>query len=105
MGQKSPYQNNEESDLEESDDDLVADEMDEEKFAHLVTDYIRQVLEEDYSMDCTLINVRQLKHGYSKHNSDCCNAIYPALFNYMATRVDNSMSKTQVVNLIKKIST
>jgi len=45
---------------------------------------IAQIADRTYSMDCAIINLRQIKHGYSKENDQFTEAIYPALLEHIA---------------------
>ena len=38
-------------------------------------------------MDVALINLKQIKHGYSKDNFDCTNTIYPIVLTYAGTHL------------------
>lgn len=100
MGQPPPYAamaDDSESGLEESDDDLIQDGMDDEKFTELVQGYVHAIVDKKYSMDCTLINMRQIKHGYSKDNFACQNAIFPAVFSELSKVVSDSATAKEKV--------
>ena len=89
MGQPSPYKegiwDDIESDFEEeSDDDLIVETMSDEKLKSLVVDIVKQIFETSYTVDVALINLRQVKHMYSKDNLQCANAIYQAILNYVS---------------------
>lgn len=89
MGEPSPYKtgvfDSQESDLEDdSDDDLIVEEMSEERLNSNVTEMVKQIFESSYTVEVALINLKQIKHGYSKDNFHCTNAIYPAMLNYVA---------------------
>lgn len=89
MGEPNPYKSlqdcQDESDLEDdSDDDLIKEEMSDEQLQSTVNDIVTQIFESgSYTVDIALINLKQIKHGYSKDNFECTNAIYPAMLNYM----------------------
>lgn len=98
MGEQSPYKTglweNEESDLEdESDDDLIVEEMSDEKFKSIVVEMVKSIFESSFTIDVGLINLRQIKHGYSKDNFDCAGAIYPAMFHYIGTHLIQTSMK------------
>ena len=73
MGDQSPYlnQNESESDMEESDDEPITSGLDDEKFLETVEGFVRQIMEKKYTIEATMINLLQIKHGYSKTNIDC----------------------------------
>lgn len=93
MGEPSPYKTGvwdaEESDLEEdSDDDLIQEEMSNDQLQSTINDIVKQIFEsQSYTVDVALINLKQIKHGYSKDNFDFTDAIYPAMFNYISTNL------------------
>lgn len=81
----SRYQADSDSDDElelESDDDLIIEEMTDAKLRAQVADMTKQVLEQSCPVDIALINLKQIKHTFSKQNTDFCNAIYPAILGY-----------------------
>jgi len=61
--------------------------MSEEKLKSLVVEMVKQIFESSYTVDVALINLRQIKHGYSKDNFECTNAIYPAILNYIGSNL------------------
>lgn len=68
MGQKSFYANLEESDCEESDDELVGEDLTEERFNSQVGELIKAIVTGDIELEVGLINLRQTKHGSDKDN-------------------------------------
>ena len=58
--------------------------MTDEKLRAHVADMIKQVFEQSCPVDIALINLKQVKHTFSKQNTDFCNAIYPAVLGYTA---------------------
>lgn len=72
----------EESDLEDTDEDLIQEEMTDEHLQVTVNEIVKQIQESSYTVDVALINLKQIKHGYSKDNIDCTNAIINAVFTY-----------------------
>lgn len=101
MGQPSPYKtgvwDQDESDLEDdSDDDLIKEEMSDEQLQTTVNDIVTQIFEsQSYTCDVALINLKQIKHGYSKDNFEFANAIYPAMLNYLALNLLTSTMKNK----------
>lgn len=58
--------------------------MSDEKLKSLVVDIVKQIFETSYTVDVALINLRQVKHMYSKDNIQCATAIYHAILNYVS---------------------
>lgn len=79
MGQPMPYEDEDESDLEESEDDEEFDMMTDKAFRTSVQESVTQIIQNDLSIDCALINMKEMKHGYSKNDQLCQAAIYPAV--------------------------
>lgn len=63
MGQPSPYDNEDDSSLNESDDEQIVAALSDEKFLQQVTELIRLILSKEYTMEAALINIQQIKHG------------------------------------------
>ncbi len=59
--------------------------MPNEKLNGVVEDMVRQISETGYGVDVAVLNLKQIKHAYSKDNFACINAILPAFFNYVGT--------------------
>ena len=71
MGSQSPYENEEDSSLDESDDEQIADIMTDDMFEQQVTDLMHQIVSGKLEMTAALINIQQIKHGFSKSNDAC----------------------------------
>ena len=71
MGQPSPYDDEDDSSLNESEDDEIVAVMTDDKFYQQVNDLIHSIMAGEYTMDAALINIQQIKHGFSKNNEAC----------------------------------
>jgi hypothetical protein len=81
---------------DDSDDDLIKEEMSDEQLQGTVNDIVTQIFEsQSYTVDIALINLKQIKHGYSKDNFECTNAIYPAMLNYMCQNLLTASMKNK----------
>ena len=47
----------------------------------------------EYTMDAALINIQQIKHGFSKNNEACLGAILPAILNEVADMMNDGMKR------------
>ena len=54
-------------------------------------------------MDCTLINIKQMKHTYSKNDQLCQAAIYPAVLKELSSKITPSMKQKQKLVVIEEI--
>ena len=102
MGQKSFYANLEESDCEESDDELVGEDLTEERFNSQVGELIKAIVTGDIELEVGLINLRQTKHGSDKDNITFQNAILPAVLNELVKKCDSTMKTKDKLNEITK---
>lgn len=59
--------------------------MSDDKFNSVVEDMVRQIQETGYGVDVAVLNLKQIKHAYSKDNITCVNAIFPAFFRYVGS--------------------
>lgn len=76
--------------------------MTDEHLHVTVSEIVKQIQESSYTVDVALINLKQIKHGYSKDNFDCTNAIIPAIFGYagqhLMTTAMKAKEKTQLLD-------
>lgn len=89
MGQPSPYENDDDSSLNESDDEQIVAVMSDDRFEQQVKDLIHSIVAGQYTMEAALFNIQQIKHGCSKSNDACQNAILPAVL----TEISNLMTE------------
>lgn len=61
--------------------------MSDERLNSAVQDMVKQIFESTYTVDLALLNLKQIKHGYSKDNFNCTNAIYPAILSYFGQNI------------------
>lgn len=94
----------EESDLEDTDEDLIQEEMTDEHLQVTVSEIVRQIQESSYTVDVALINLKQIKHGYSKDNIDCANSIINAIFTYAGQhQINTAMKAKEKTQLLDEI--
>ena len=103
MGQETPYANEEESDLEESDDEDEFENMTDRDFKNTVIKTVTQIMQKEYDVDCALINMNEMRHAYSKNIQTCAAAIYPAVFGLLNTMIEPSMKQKQKLSIIKDV--
>lgn len=92
MGQPNPYKNGafrqNDNELEDdSEDDLLVEEMSDKKLSSTLNDLVKQISESGYGVDLVILQLKQIKHAYSKDNYACMNAIIPAILNYVAANL------------------
>ena len=51
-------------------------------------------------MEAGLINIQQIKHGFSKSNDACQNTIVPAVLSEIAALMTNEMKQKQKLAII-----
>lgn len=99
MGQPNPYtpgssffnENVFDGDIEEdTDDDLDVDEMPADMLIKMAQEMISQIADGSYSMECALINLRQVKYGYNKEHDQIIEGIYPAFLEYLAGKIKDA---------------
>jgi len=59
--------------------------MSDKKLNSTLNDLVKQVSESGYGVDLVILQLKQIKHAYSKDNFACMNAIIPAILNYVAS--------------------
>ena len=101
MGQPSPYDDEDDSSLNESEDDEIVAVMTDDKFYQQVNDLIHSIMAGEYTMDAALINIQQIKHGFSKNNEACLGAILPAILNEVADMMNDGMKRQQKLAVLE----
>ena len=100
MGQPAPYDDDEDSSLNESDHEEIVAVMSDDKFEQQVNDLIRSIVTGEYTMDAALFNIQQIKHGFSKNNDACQGVIVPALLSEVANLMTEDMSNKQKLEVL-----
>lgn len=76
--------------------------MSDEKLTGLIRDMLQQIADKTYSIDCALINLRQIKHAYSKDNFDFLNAICPAVVSHFEASLKDETSAARKLSILKE---
>lgn len=97
------YKNNKEKTGDETDEsDLIEDESDEEDITPLtfeeeVEAIISRQIEEDHPIDSIRVEVNSIKFSKNKSNSECVNAIFTGLFNFVLAQEEESIPKEVIL--------
>lgn len=102
MGQPSPYDDSDDSSLNESDDEQIVAVMSDDKFVQQVKDLIHSIVTGDYTLEAAKINIQQIKHGFSKGNDACQNAILPAILSEIATLMTPGMTNAEKLPILQQ---
>lgn len=105
IGQAAPFNDQQESDIDESDDEMFVKEMSNKKFIEMIREQVRQIFAKENSIDVTLLNMRSWKHEYDKDHTVYLGAILPAVFNEVALKSTPEMSKKDKFEVLKTIIT
>lgn len=57
MGEPAPYENEDDSSLNESDDEQIVAVMSDDKFQQQVSDLIKSIVAGEYTMEAAMINI------------------------------------------------
>ena len=66
-----------------------------------MNDLIHSIMAGEYTMDAALINIQQIKHGFSKNNEACLGAILPAILNEVTDMMNDDMKRTQKLAVLE----
>lgn len=100
MGAAAPYENEDDSSLNESEDEQIVAVMDADRFLIQVNELIRSIVSGEYTMDAALFNIQQIKHGYSKTNDEIIGAILPAILNEISNQMNIEMNNQQKLAIL-----
>ena len=101
MGAAAPYENEDDSSLNESDDEQIVAVMSDEKFLQQMNDLIRSIFTGEYTMDAAKFQIQQIKHGFSKSNDACQGAILPAILNEISNQMNLEMNNQQKLAILQ----
>lgn len=102
LGQQTPYANEEESDIEESDDEEFFEGVSNSQFRDFVKSQVKQILQSQYTMECALVDIKRMKHTYSKGDQLCQAAIYPTVLEVLYDKITDGMKQKDKLEKIKE---
>ena len=102
FGQQTPYANEEESEIEESDDEEFFEGVSNSQFREFVKSQVKQILQSQYTMECALVDIKRMKHTYSKGDQLCQAAIYPTVLEVANDKITDGMKPQEKLDKIKE---